>query len=93
VRTFFTKQKIVKESTWALGWDSPSAQNSSAGQYFSVNSVGHLGFTGTSIWMDLEKDAIVILLTNRVHPTRDNEKIKQFRPRIHNAVMEELGLR
>lgn len=92
VRTFFTKQKIVKESTWALGWDSPSPQNSSAGQYFSENSVGHLGFTGTSVWMDLAKDVIVILLTNRVHPTRHNEKIKQFRPLIHNAIMEELRI-
>jgi CubicO group peptidase (beta-lactamase class C family) len=91
VRDFFTKQNIVKDSTWALGWDSPSPQNSSAGRFFSRDSVGHLGFTGTSIWMDLEKDVIAILLTNRVHPTRQNEKIKQFRPRIHDAIMEELG--
>jgi CubicO group peptidase (beta-lactamase class C family) len=90
VREFFNKQNLVPESTWALGWDMPAPQNSSAGRYFSRNSVGHLGFTGTSIWLDLEKDVIAILLTNRVHPTRQNEKIKQFRPAIHDAIMEEL---
>ena len=54
--------------------------------------MGHTGFTGTSVWMDLDRDIIVILLTNRVHPTRENEKIKAFRPAIHDLVMEELGL-
>lgn len=93
VKTFFTKQKISAESTWALGWDTPSSEHSSAGRYFSENSYGHLGFTGTSVWMDLEKDVIVIFLTNRVHPTRENIKIRPFRPRIHDAVMEELGFK
>jgi len=91
VRIFFSRQNIVNGSTWALGWDTPSNEASSAGQYFSVNSVGHLGFTGTSVWMDLEKDVIVVFLTNRVHPTRDNEKIKAFRPVLHDLIMEELG--
>jgi CubicO group peptidase (beta-lactamase class C family) len=92
VVTFFAPQKIVKHGTWTLGWDTPSPENSSSGKYFSRNSVGHLGFTGTSIWMDLEKDVVVILLTNRVHPTRNNDKIKAFRPKIHDAMMKELGL-
>ena len=92
VREFFRKQDIVEEGTFALGWDTPSPGNSSAGRYFSEKSVGHLGFTGTSLWMDLEKDVIVVLLTNRVHPTRENEKIKAFRPLIHDRVMEALGL-
>jgi serine-type D-Ala-D-Ala carboxypeptidase len=91
VKEFFTRQDIVKGSTWALGWDTPSPQGSSSGKYFSPNSVGHLGFTGTSVWMDLDKDIIVIFLTNRVHPTRNNEKIRAFRPGIHDLVMEELG--
>ncbi|MBW1703731.1 MAG: serine hydrolase [Deltaproteobacteria bacterium] len=91
VREFFTRQDLVKGSTWALGWDTPSPEGSSSGKYFSANSVGHLGFTGTSVWMDLDRDIIVIFLTNRVHPTRNNEKIKAFRPRIHDLVMEELG--
>ena len=91
VREFFSRQDIVKGSTWALGWDTPSPQDSSAGRYFSAKSVGHLGFTGISTWMDLEQDVIVIFLTNRIHPTRYNEKIKEFRPSLHNLIMEELS--
>jgi CubicO group peptidase (beta-lactamase class C family) len=91
VRTFFTRQDMVKGSDWCLGWDSPAEENSSAGRYFSRNSVGHTGFTGTSVWMDLDRDIVVILLTNRVHPTRENEKIKTFRPALHDLIMEELG--
>ena len=72
----------------ALGFDMPSQTGASCGKYFSKKSVGHLGFTGTSFWMDLEREAIAILLTNRVHPFRENEKIKRFRPVIHDAVME-----
>ncbi len=92
VRAFFTRQDMVKESTWCLGWDTPSQENSSAGEYFSHNSVGHTGFTGTSVWMDLDQDVVVVLLTNRVHPTRNNDKIRAFRPRLHDLIMEELGL-
>lgn len=91
VRTFFTRQDKVDGSTWALGWDTPSPEDSSSGRYFSGNSVGHLGFTGTSIWMDLEKDVVVILLTNRIHPRRDNTKIRAFRPQIHDLIMKELN--
>ncbi len=91
VKEFFKRQDIVDGCTWALGWDTPSPQDSSSGKYFSPNSVGHLGFTGTSIWIDLEQDVIVILLTNRVHPTRNNEKIKAFRPQLHDVVMETLA--
>jgi CubicO group peptidase (beta-lactamase class C family) len=92
VREFFRRQDIVKGSDWALGWDTRALEGSSAGKYFSRESVGHTGFTGTSIWMDLEKDVIAILLSNRVHPKRDNDKIKQFRPAFHDAVMESLSL-
>lgn len=72
------------------GFDSPSKTRSSAGKYFSSRSVGHLGFTGTSFWIDPLTDLIVILLTNRVHPTRSNEMIKTFRPELHNLVYEQL---
>jgi CubicO group peptidase (beta-lactamase class C family) len=88
VQAFFTRQDITKESTWALGWDTPSKTGSSAGRYFSEESVGHLGFTGTSVWMDLKKNVIVVLLTNRVHPARVNEKIKAFRPQLHDVIMK-----
>jgi CubicO group peptidase (beta-lactamase class C family) len=78
-------------NTWALGFDTPAAVGSSAGRHFSRETVGHLGFTGTSFWMDLRRKLTVILLTNRIHPTRANEKIKEFRPALHDAVMEEFG--
>jgi CubicO group peptidase (beta-lactamase class C family) len=91
VRTFFSRQGIVPDSTYALGWDTPSQKNSSSGSYFSPTSVGHTGFTGTSLWVDLEKKIIVIFLTNRIHPSRSNEKIKDFRPKLHNLIMQELG--
>lgn len=74
----------------ALGWDKPS-EPSSSGRYFSPASYGHLGFTGTSLWIDPEKRLFVILLTNRIHPSRANEAIRQFRPALHDAVVEALG--
>ena len=92
VRTFFEKQPLVPGSTWALGWDTPSPRNSSAGNFFSPGSVGHLGFTGTSLWMDFHHDVLVVFLTNRVHPSRQNTAIRAFRPQLHNLVMERLGI-
>jgi beta-glucosidase-like glycosyl hydrolase/CubicO group peptidase (beta-lactamase class C family) len=87
----FTARQNIGDSARALGWDVP-VQPSSSGEHFSLASYGHLGFTGTSLWIDPERKAFVILLTNRVHPTRANEKIKQVRPAIHDAVMEALGI-
>ncbi len=75
----------------ALGFDMPTGEVSSSGTLFSKNSIGHLGFTGTSIWSDLDRDITVVLLTNRVHPSRENIKIKTFRPLIHDAVMTPLA--
>jgi Beta-lactamase class C and other penicillin binding proteins len=75
------------ESSRALGWDTPS-RPSSAGHYFSARSFGHTGFTGTSIWMDPEKQLFVILLTNRVDPTRDNQKIGAVRRAVADAVQQ-----
>ena len=69
------------------------AEPSSSGRYFSSKSFGHTGFTGTSLWIDPERRLFVILLTNRVNPTRANEKIRQVRPALHDAVIESLGLR
>jgi len=88
VREFWRRDETVADSTWALGWDTPSPQGSSAGKRFSPQTVGHLGFTGTSMWMDLERDNHVVLLTNRVHPRRDNNAIKEFRPLIHDLVQQ-----
>lgn len=88
VQEFWTKQSAVPNGTWMLGFDSPSPQSSSAGKYFSPRSVGHLGFTGTSFWFDLDEEILIILLTNRVYPTRENERLRSFRPLLHNLVME-----
>jgi CubicO group peptidase (beta-lactamase class C family) len=90
VREFWSRDPLVEGSTWALGWDTPSPEGSSAGNRIGRNAVGHLGFTGTSLWIDLERDASVVLLTNRVHPRRDNERIREVRPRIHDAALEAL---
>jgi CubicO group peptidase (beta-lactamase class C family) len=90
VRLFWKRQDRPRGTTRALGFDTPAEKGSSAGRYFSSKSVGHLGFTGTSFWLDLEKDFLVILLTNRIHPTRANEKIKSFRPLIHDLVYQEM---
>jgi len=79
----FTRRQNA-ESSRALGWDTPSGQ-SSAGDYLSAESFGHTGFTGTSIWMDPKLDMWVILLTNRVHPTRANEKIFPLRRAVADA--------
>jgi beta-N-acetylhexosaminidase len=87
----FTKRHDMGDSAYALGWDVPT-EPSSSGVHFSRASYGHLGWTGTSLWIDPERKAFVILLTNRVHLTRSNEKIKQVRPALHDAVFEALGL-
>lgn len=85
---FLARDSRVPNSTCALGWDTPSPDQSASGVYFSSRSVGHLGFTGTSIWWDLDKGCHIVLLSNRVHPTRKNEKIKEFRPYIHDLIMK-----
>lgn len=74
----------------ALGFDTPDPVNASCGHYFSRQTVGHLGFTGTSFWMDLEKEVNVILLTNRVHPSRKDIRIREFRPILHDTVMKNI---
>lgn len=88
---FLTRQPIPG-STWALGFDTPSASGSTSGRFFSPQSVGHLGFTGTSFWLDLAQHVMVVLLTNRVHPSRESHGIKAFRPQLHDEVMRGLGL-
>ena len=89
LREFWTRD-ATPGTTWALGWDTPSPRQSSAGTHFSPQTIGHLGYTGTSIWMDLARDRHVVLLTNRVHPSRDNQLIKEFRPLLHDLVNEAL---
>jgi beta-N-acetylhexosaminidase len=83
VRAFTRRQSNA--SSRALGWDTPM-ERSSAGDYFPSSSFGHTGFTGTSIWIDPERDLFVILLTNRVNPTRENQRHAPLRRDVANAV-------
>jgi CubicO group peptidase (beta-lactamase class C family) len=84
----FWRRSALPGSTRALGFDTPSPKGSTAGRRFGPRSVGHTGFTGTSLWIDPERELIVVLLTNRVHPSRDNRAIRGFRPELHNLVVE-----
>jgi len=92
VRELWDRQKAPGNSTWVLGFDTPTPGNSSAGSNAPATLVGHLGFTGTSFWLEPASGTAVILLTNRVHPTRENESIRQFRPRLHDAVWKALAI-
>jgi CubicO group peptidase (beta-lactamase class C family) len=89
VALFRTPQRLPPGSTRALGWDTPAADGW-AGPLASPRAIIHTGFTGTSIYIDPDRDAFVILLTNRVNPTRDNLLINQARPAIHTAVLAAL---
>jgi CubicO group peptidase (beta-lactamase class C family) len=87
----FTRRESAPDGTSrALGWDTPSAPSQS-GKYFSAHSFGHLGYTGTSLWIDPERQLLIALLTNRTWPDCQNQAIKQVRPSFHDAVMEALG--
>jgi CubicO group peptidase (beta-lactamase class C family) len=98
----FTERAGVPASSRALGWDTPSDESglrsstagqpgySSAGSLFSARSFGHTGFTGTSMWMDPERELYVVLLTNRVHPTRENDKIRDVRSQVADAAVRAL---
>lgn len=86
----FTRRVGIPGSNRALGWDTKSAEGSSAGTLFSGRSFGHTGFTGTSLWIDPERQIYVILLTNRVHPTRENNVIREVRPAVADAVVRGL---
>lgn len=88
MRTFIQRRSIPGSSR-ALGWDT-MLPTSSCGTLMSPASIGHTGFTGTSLWIDWERDLYVVLLTNRVHPTRDNTRIQEIRPRFHDAVVKAL---
>jgi CubicO group peptidase (beta-lactamase class C family) len=85
----FCERQGPEGSSRALGWDTPS-EPSSSGRYFSAHSIGHLGYSGCSLWIDLEAAVGVVLLTNRTWPGRESQLIKQVRPAFHNAVREGL---
>ena len=86
---FTLRQDSPAGTSRALGWDTPS-QPSQSGRYFSSRSYGHLGYTGTSLWIDPDRGLSVTLLTNRTWPDRGSQSIKQIRPAFHDAVIEAL---
>jgi len=89
INDFTTRQELPPGSDRALGWDTPSRNGkSSAGDYFSDHSYGHLGFTGTSLWIDHKNKVIVVLLTNRVHPSRDTKGMYSVRRAFHTEIMK-----
>jgi CubicO group peptidase (beta-lactamase class C family) len=85
----FAERQGPEGSSRALGWDTPS-QNSSSGRHFSPHSIGHLGFSGCSLWIDLDAGVAVALLTNRTWPDRQSQMIRKIRPAFHDAVREAL---
>ena len=87
VRQFFTRQHLPENSTRALGWDTPSEKDSSGGELLSKTAVGHTGFTGTSIWFDLQRELVMLLFANRIHPSRNNQRFLKMRPKIHDTVL------
>lgn len=91
INVFIEKQNVPPGSDRAIGFDTPTRNGkSSAGDLFSDHSFGHLGFTGTSVWADMDRNIIIVLLTNRVHPTREKEGIYMVRREFHTKVMEAL---
>ncbi len=85
--TFFSRQEIPEDTSFALGWDTPTPGASMSGAHFSASSVGHLGFTGTSLWIDLESEAVVVMLTNRVHLVEKRSPFK-LRPQVHDLILD-----
>jgi CubicO group peptidase (beta-lactamase class C family) len=90
VELFSRRESAPTGTSRALGWDTPSAPSQS-GKYLSSRSFGHLGYTGTSLWIDPERQLSITLLTNRTWPDCQNQAIKQVRPAFHDAVIEALG--
>jgi CubicO group peptidase (beta-lactamase class C family) len=89
LETFTTRQNLVPRSSRALGWDTPDS-GSSSGRLLSPHSIGHTGFTGTSIWIDFDRRVAIVLLSNRVHPTRNNPRWNPVRAGIADLVMTTL---
>ena len=90
VKLFTRREETPADTSRALGWDTPSPPGSSSGSLFSQASFGHLGFTGTSLWIDPGRQLSVTLLTNRTWPNRASQAVRQVRPLVHDAIVEAL---
>jgi CubicO group peptidase (beta-lactamase class C family) len=94
VLRLFWQPAGIPGSTWRLGWDGPAATGSLAGDLLSKRAVGHLSFTGCSLWIDPEQEVCIALLTNRVHPSvRDDPRFRALRPALHDAALQAIGYR
>ncbi len=91
IKLFASRQSPPADSSRALGWDTPSGESSS-GHHFSQRSIGHLGYTGTSLWIDLERGLAITLLTNRTWPDRSTQAIRAVRPIFHDAIVDALAI-
>lgn len=90
VNLFTRRESMPTGTSYALGWDTPSSPSQS-GKYFSPRSFGHLGYTGTSLWIDPDRQLSITLLTNRTWPDCQNQAIRQVRPTVHDAIVAALG--
>ncbi len=86
-REFFRRQEIAPQSDWALGWDTPTEGQSTSGKEFSKRSIGHTGFTGTSLWIDLERGMEIVFLSNRIHLIAKKSRF-ELRPLVHDLIWE-----
>ena len=91
LKLFMKRETSPPGTTRALGWDMPSRPESSSGKLFSERSIGHLGFTGTSLWIDPARQLSVTLLTNRTWPDRTSHAIREVRPQVYDAIVEALN--
>jgi serine-type D-Ala-D-Ala carboxypeptidase len=91
IRLFTQRAGLPQDSSRALGWDTPSPPSSS-GKFFSCRTAGHLGYAGTSLWIDFEREVAIVLLTNRTWPDRQSQLIRAVRPAFHDAAMAALGI-
>jgi CubicO group peptidase (beta-lactamase class C family) len=85
----FSQKQQPEGSSRALGWDTPSGESSS-GHYFSAKSIGHLGYSGCSLWIDLKEKLAVVFLANRTWPNRESQSIREIRPALHDALLKAL---
>jgi serine-type D-Ala-D-Ala carboxypeptidase len=93
IREFWSRENRSAGSTWVLGWDTPSMSGSSGGQFMSDQAVGHLGFTGTSVWLDPASGFAAVLLTNRIAgPDGSQERLRSFRRRFHDGIRAHFDL-
>jgi CubicO group peptidase (beta-lactamase class C family) len=89
IELFTRRERLPEGTSRTLGWDTPSSPSQS-GQHLSSRAFGHLGYTGTSLWIDPERQLSITLLTNRTWPDCSNQAIKRVRPLVHNAIVEAL---